>query len=87
MPFTMEGTTVQPVGTRNGFAVASLVLGIISIPTFFAIVTPVLAITFGCIAYSQANNADSESGGKGMAIAGIICGAIGGFFAFYHYLM
>ena len=87
MPFTMEGTTVQASGTNNGFCVASLVLGIISIPTFCAIVTPVLAIVFGCIGYAQASKAENETSGKGMAIAGMICGAIGGFLAFYHYVM
>jgi predicted Zn finger-like uncharacterized protein len=87
MPFTMEGTTVQASGTNNGFCVASLVLGIISIPTFCLIVTPLLAIIFGCIGYAQTRKAEGETGGKGMAIAGIICGSIGGLFAFWHYLM
>jgi predicted Zn finger-like uncharacterized protein len=87
MPFTMEGTTVQAGGTSNGFCVASLVLGIISIPTFCSIITPLLAIVFGCIGYSQTKKAESESSGKGMAIAGIICGSIGGALAFYHYVL
>src|SRR3712207_278861 len=32
MPFTMEGTTLEAAGSSNGFAVASLVLGIIGVP-------------------------------------------------------
>ena len=77
MPFTMEGTTLEAAGTSNGFCVASLVLGIIGIPAFCTIVTPVLAIVFGIIGFNQVNNAGVQGGGKGMAIAGMICGAIG----------
>src|SRR5438876_1112157 len=58
-------------------SVASLVLGIIGIPAFCTVVTPLLAIVFGVIGYNQANKADVQAGGKGMAIAGIVCGIIG----------
>src|SRR3954452_10414566 len=77
MPFTMEGTTLEASGSSNGFCVASLVLGIIGIPAFCTVVTPLLAIIFGIIGYNQANKADVQASGKGMAIAGIICGVIG----------
>lgn len=77
MPFTMEGTTLEASGASNGFCVASLVLGIIGIPAFCTVITPLLAIIFGIIGYNQASKADVQSGGKGMAIAGIICGIIG----------
>ncbi len=77
MPFTMEGTTLEASGSSNGFCVASLVLGIIGIPAFCTVITPILAIVFGIIGYNQAGKADVQSGGKGMAIAGIICGVIG----------
>ena len=77
MPFTMEGTTLEAAGTSNGFCVASLVLGIIGIPAGCTIITPALAIIFGIIGYNQVNNAGVQGGGKGMAIAGMICGAIG----------
>ncbi|HEX4342818.1 MAG TPA: DUF4190 domain-containing protein [Verrucomicrobiae bacterium] len=87
MPFTMEGTTVQAAGTSNGFSVASLVLGIIGIPTFCAIIPPVLAVIFGIVGYVQANKSESETGGKGMAIAGIICGGIGCVMAFSRYVL
>jgi hypothetical protein len=81
MPFTMEGTTLEASGTSNGFCVASLVLGIIGIPTHCAVIPPVLAIVFGIIGYNQTSAAGSEAKGKGMAIAGIICGIIGGLLA------
>lgn len=81
MPFTMEGTTLEASGTSNGFCVASLVLGIISIPAFCTVITPILAIVFGIIGLVQLSQSGVEGGGRGMAIAGIICGAIGGLIA------
>jgi hypothetical protein len=77
MPFTMEGTTLEATGTSNGFCVASLVLGIIGLPAGCTIVIPVLAVIFGILGYNQVKDSTGQGGGKGMAIAGIICGAIG----------
>jgi hypothetical protein len=77
MPFTMEGTTLEASGSSNGFCVASLVLGILGIPAFCAVIPPVLAIVFGIIGYMQASRQGSTGGGKGMAIAGMVCGGIG----------
>ncbi len=77
MPFTMEGTTLEAGGTSNGFCVASLVLGIIGLPASCVIIPSVLAIIFGIIGYTQVQRSGVEGGGKGMAIAGIICGIIG----------
>ena len=77
MPFTMEGTTVEAAGTSNGFCVASLVLGIIGIPAGCTLITPLLAIVFGIIGYNQVTRSGAQGGGKGMAIAGMICGGIG----------
>ena len=78
MPFTMEGTTLEAAGASNGFCVASLVLGIIGIPASCAVVPPILAIVFGIIGLNQISKSGTTGGGKGMAIAGIICGVIGG---------
>jgi DNA-directed RNA polymerase subunit RPC12/RpoP len=75
MPFTMEGTTLEAAGTSNGFCVASLVLGIIGIPAGCLLVPPALAVIFGIIGFNQTSS--TGAGGRGMAIAGIICGAIG----------
>lgn len=86
MPFTMEGTTLEAAGSSNGFCTASLVLGVIGIPASCAILPPVLAIIFGIIGYSQMSKSGNESGGKGMAIGGIVCGAIGLFLAGLWYL-
>lgn len=77
MPFTMEGTTIEASGTNNGFCVASLVLGIIGLPAGCMIIPPALAIIFGVIGYNQVTKEGVQGGGKGMAIAGMICGGIG----------
>lgn len=79
MPFTMEGTTLEAAGASNGFCVASLVLGIIGIPGSCAVVPGILAIVFGIIGLNQVSKSGTQSGGRGMAIAGIICGVIGAF--------
>lgn len=83
MPFTMEGTTLEAAGTSNGFCVASLVLGIIGIPAFCTFIAPLLAIVFGGVGLTQVAKGGGEGGGKGMAIAGIICGVIGLLLAVY----
>ena len=77
MPFTMEGTTLEAAGGSNGFATASLVLGIIGLPAGCTIVVPLLAVIFGLVALQQINRAGGEGGGKGLAIAGLVCGGIG----------
>ena len=63
----------QPKKDRKGFAIAAMVLGIISIPTFFefiiSIPCAILAIIFGILAV--------KSSRKGLAIAGIATGATG----------
>ena len=81
MPFTMEGTTLEAAGTSNGFCVASLVLGIIGIPAFLCFPVPLAAIVLGVIGFNQVNRSGAEGGGKGMAIAGIVCGAVGSLIA------
>jgi hypothetical protein len=78
MPFTMEGTTIEATGASNGNAVASLVLGIIGLPTFMCMaICPILAIIFGTVALVNANKEGSVAQGRGMAVAGIILGVIG----------
>ncbi|MBN2541841.1 DUF4190 domain-containing protein [bacterium] len=75
---------VQPMnseGTRkkNGMATASLVLGIIAIPTglfFIGQVLGILAIIFGIVAIINYKK-DRAIGGQGKAIAGIATGSIG----------
>ena len=74
----MPGQPMMPVKRSNGFAVASLVLGILTIVFFFTFwfdwILGALAIVFGALGISRANKG---SGQKGMAIAGLVCGAVG----------
>lgn len=62
----------------NGMAVASLVLGILSIVMSFTVVPPFilggLAVIFGILGYSKAKQGAPN---KGLAIAGLVCGAVG----------
>lgn len=58
-------------GGTNGFAVASLVLGIV----WLCGLGSILALIFGLVALSQIEQ--RRQSGRGMAIAGIVLGAIG----------
>ncbi|UQZ37025.1 hypothetical protein C2I18_27915 [Paenibacillus sp. PK3_47] len=65
-----------PPGRTNGKSVASLVLGILSI------VTPYIGLLFGIIAiilsaFSLREIRNRYEQGKGLAIAGLVCGIIG----------
>lgn len=60
----------------NGMSIASLVLGILSIPMCFLFLPAILAVAFGFVGLSQVKNRPGQSG-RGLAIAGIILGGIG----------
>lgn len=66
---------IQPT---NGMAVASLVVGILSLLLFFTIVPPfilgALAVIFGALGLSKAKQGAPN---KGLAVAGLICGGVG----------
>jgi hypothetical protein len=71
---------VQPVSGRGtGMAIASLILGILAVLSCFTViggvVLGVLAIIFGVIVVRRVGR--GEASGKGMAIAGIVTGAVG----------
>lgn len=65
----------MPSAGRNGLAVASLVLGILSIPLCFLFVPALLAVIFGAIAISQIKGNPGQAG-RGQAIAGLILGGV-----------
>lgn len=69
---------VQPKPVNNGFAIASMVLGIISIPLscccYIGAIPAILAIIFGFIARNQISESFGAQTGDGMALAGIIMG-------------
>jgi hypothetical protein len=59
--------------STNGFAIASLVLGIVWIWWIGSI----LALVFGYIGKSQIDRSGGYQGGRGLAIAGIVLGWVG----------
>ena len=85
MPFTMEGTTAEAAGASNGYAVASLVLGIIGLPTCVIGIISGLGLIFGLIALAQTNK-DNGTGGRGLAIAGIATSGVGVALFVYNFL-
>jgi hypothetical protein len=66
------GAALAPTET-NGFAVASLVLGIVWLMGLGSI----LALVFGYIAKDQIDRSDGRQTGRGMAVAGIVLGWVG----------
>ena len=62
---------VSPTTGTNGFAIASLVLGIVWIYW----IGSVLAIIFGAIAMRQCR--EHNQGGRGMAVSGLVLGIVG----------
>ncbi len=72
--YNQYGNDMQPQG--KGKAIAALVLGIVAIVfscccTYIGIICGVLAVIFGILEIKK------NGEGKGMAIAGTICGGIG----------
>ena len=61
----------------TGLAIASLVLGVLSLFTLGCLGIGALAgITLGIVALVKAGRSPQEYGGKGMAIGGIICSGL-----------
>jgi type II secretory pathway pseudopilin PulG len=62
---------------RKGLAVASLVLGIVSVPTLGLIgVGAIIGIVLGVMALTRANKSPHEYGGRGLAIGGIVLNGV-----------
>ncbi len=68
------GTVVER--KKSGKAIAALVLGILSLLAPFGIVLGIIAIVLGSLARKEIQ-ADPGLEGDGMALAGIITGAVG----------
>jgi hypothetical protein len=66
------GARAPSTSKTNGFAIASLVLGIIPCTG----ITSILAIVFGFIARNQIQQSGGRQQGSGMAMAGIILGFV-----------
>jgi hypothetical protein len=72
-PAYYYGPPVAERRSTNGFAIASMVLGIIWIYWIGSI----LALVFGYVAKKQIKESNGSEGGSGMATAGIVLGWIG----------
>lgn len=79
----MPGAYGAPGGgeSTSGKAITSLVTGILAVPTAccwpLALVLGVLGIVFGFLGRRDIEQSQGRLKGAGMALAGIICGAIG----------
>ncbi|POX50186.1 DUF4190 domain-containing protein [Streptomyces sp. Ru72] len=69
----------MPLPPSNGMGIASLVLGVISLVLFclgpVAMIGGVLAVILGILGRRKARRGEATNGG--MALAGLICGAVG----------
>ena len=73
----MGFTPPPPARPRQGLAIASLVIGILSLPTLGCLgVGAVLSIVLGIMALVRAGRDPREYGGRGFAIGGIVASAI-----------
>ena len=75
----MENQFTQAVQKRprNGMAIASLVLGILSIPTFGLVLAGgVVGLILGIVALRRANRDPVKYGGKALAIGGIVTSGV-----------
>jgi type IV pilus assembly protein PilA len=77
---TAASPTAPPQPRKQGLAIASLVLGILSLPLMCAlgagILTAIVGLILGIVALVKTNRAPEEFGGKGMAIGGIAVSAV-----------
>lgn len=73
---TRGGVTMYQPVTTSGMAVASLVMGIISL-TLFPILPSILAVVFGHAARSSIRSSQGRLVGDGLAVAGLVLGYIG----------
>ncbi|HEY5884341.1 MAG TPA: DUF4190 domain-containing protein [Pyrinomonadaceae bacterium] len=78
--FSAPPPPAYPVSTEKNMALLSLILGVISITIgfccYFGVLTAPVAIGLGVYALSLIKKDPNKYGGKGMAIAGIITGAL-----------
>jgi hypothetical protein len=71
----MTDAASRPV--RRGYAIASLVLGILSLPTIgLLLVGAMTSVVLGVVALVKASREPEEYGGKGLAITGIVLSAV-----------
>jgi hypothetical protein len=75
------GPSFGPPNSSNGLAVGALVAGVLAIPTtcccsLASLPLAIAACVMGGVALSKVKAQPQIYGGKGMALAGLICGII-----------
>jgi DNA-directed RNA polymerase subunit RPC12/RpoP len=75
LPFTMEGTG-ETAHENNGWAIASVVLGVIGLPASCVGVPSVLALIFGALGLVAAHRSSTQVGQR-LSIVGMVLGAAG----------
>src|SRR5687767_3096978 len=63
-----------PATGMNGFAIASLVLGILGLVGFPPFIPSILALIFGYKGKREIDRSDGLQQGRGLAVAGIVLG-------------
>ena len=75
-----QGIPIQAGTATNGFAIASLILGILAVPLTVCygcgIIFAIVAIVMGLIARNQINQSGGRQSGDGLALAGLILGIV-----------
>ena len=61
----------------NGFAVASMVIGIVQFMFCLLVIGPILALVFGYKGRREIDGSGGRQTGRGMATAGIVLGWVG----------
>jgi hypothetical protein len=75
------GPGFNPPNSSNGLALGALITGVLAIPTtcccsFASLPLAIAACVMGGLALSKVKTQPQIYGGKGMALAGLICGII-----------
>lgn len=75
----MQQMAYPPVAPpADGLAIASMVCGIIAVITcYFGAILGTIAVVLGHVSISKIKKSGNTVGGKGMAIAGLVCGYVG----------
>jgi type II secretory pathway pseudopilin PulG len=77
MVLSLSDTSTASTPPRRGLAIASLVLGLLAIPTLgLLVVGGVVAVVLGIVALVKIRNQPAAYGGTGFAIGGIVAGAV-----------